>query len=117
MIALILIARAIHNLHGTLGEELLIVSLVSFCFFFGTFLQPLIPIITIPITVLLSFIPLYLTGQTTNIMSLAGIAISIGVLVDGAIIQVENTYKKFRKWKNSGRKELILCLYRIIKRS
>lgn len=105
-----LIARAIHNLRGTLGEELLIVSLVILLFLWH-FPSALIPIITIPITVLLAFIPLYLTGQTTNIMSLAGIAISIGVLVDGAIIQVENTYKKIQEWKSSGRKKELSSVY------
>ncbi len=54
----------------------------------------IVPIVTIPVSVLLAFIPMYWMGITSNIMSLAGIAISIGVLVDGAIVEVENAYKK-----------------------
>src|SRR3989339_47347 len=61
-------------------------------------------IITIPVSVLFSFIPLYFMGVTVNIMSLAGIAISIGVLVDGAIVEVENAYNKLYHWEAEGRK-------------
>jgi Cu(I)/Ag(I) efflux system membrane protein CusA/SilA len=64
----------------------------------------MVAIITIPVSVLLSFIPLYYMGVTVNIMSLAGIAISIGVLVDGAIIEVENAYNKIYHWQADGRK-------------
>ena len=46
----------------------------------------------------LAFIPMYGIGQNANLMSLAGIAISIGVLVDGAIVEVENAYKKIERW-------------------
>ena len=52
------------------------------------------PIITIPVSVALAFIPMTLIGLNANLMSLAGIAISIGVLVDGAIVEVENAYNK-----------------------
>ena len=62
----------------------------------------LVPILTIPISVLLAFIPLYFMGVTVNIMSIAGIAISIGVLVDGAIVEVENAYKKLELWSAAG---------------
>ena len=62
------------------------------------------PILTIPISVLLAFIPMWLLGISSNIMSLAGIAISIGVLVDGAIVEVENAYKKLEIWNTEGRK-------------
>ncbi|MBI2982382.1 MAG: efflux RND transporter permease subunit, partial [Deltaproteobacteria bacterium] len=64
----------------------------------------IVPIVTIPVSVLLAFIPFYLMGLTANIMSLAGIAISIGVLVDGAIVEVENAYKKLQLWLTGGRK-------------
>ena len=63
----------------------------------------IIPIVTIPVSVLLSFIPMHLMGLNSNIMSLAGIAISIGVLVDGAIVEVENAYKKLELWIEGGR--------------
>ena len=60
------------------------------------------PIVTIPVSVLLAFIPMYFLGINANIMSLAGIAISIGVLVDGAIVEVENAYKKLELWEAEG---------------
>src|SRR6185369_15904135 len=62
----------------------------------------IVPIITIPVSVLLAFIPMSLMGISSNIMSLAGIAISIGVLVDGAIVEVENAYKKLERWQSEG---------------
>lgn len=98
-----LIHRAIETLKHQLIEEILIVALVII-FFLWHFPSASVPIITIPIAVLLSFIPMALMGLTSNIMSLAGIAISIGVLVDGAIIEVENAYKKLQLWDAGGRK-------------
>jgi len=53
--------------------------------------------LTIPVSVVLAFIPMYFMGLTTNIMSITGIAISIGVLVDGAIVEVENAYKRLEQ--------------------
>ena len=99
-----LIHRAIENLKGTLIEELIIVSLVILLFLWHI-PSAIVPIVTIPIAVALSFIPLVLMGQSSNIMSLAGIAISIGVLVDGAIVEVENAYRKIQHWDEGGRKE------------
>ena len=99
-----LIERAIETLRGTLLEELIIVSLIILLFLWHI-PSAIVPIITIPISVLLAFIPLYLLGQSSNIMSLAGIAISIGVLVDGAIVEVENAYRKIQLWDENGRKE------------
>src|SRR5437773_8720677 len=81
---------------------MIIVSLVILIFLWHI-PSSIIPIITIPISVLLAFIPMYFMGITSNIMSLAGIAISIGVLVDGAIIEVENAYKKLELWKSGGK--------------
>lgn len=98
-----LILKSIDTLTRTLIEELIIVSAVIL-FFLWHVPSAIVPIITIPISVLLAFIPFYLMGLTANIMSLAGIAISIGVLVDGAIIEVENAYKKLQMWHDSGRK-------------
>ena len=97
-----LIKRSIETLKHTLAEEMVIVSFVILIFLWHI-PSAVIPIVTIPVAVLLSFIPLYLTGTTSNIMSLAGIAISIGVLVDGAIIEVENAYKKLELWDRGGR--------------
>ncbi len=99
-----LIKRAIDTLSHQLIEEMIIVSIVILIFLWH-FPSAIVPIITIPIAVLLSFIPFWGMGLTANIMSLAGIAISIGVLVDGAIIEVENAYKRLEEWNKNGRKE------------
>ncbi|MBF0595453.1 MAG: efflux RND transporter permease subunit [Candidatus Omnitrophica bacterium] len=99
-----LIMRAIETLKHQLIEEMIIVSLVII-FFLWHFPSASVPISTIPVAVLLSFIPMFMLKLTSNIMSLAGIAISIGVLVDGAIVMVENAYKKIQLWDASGRKE------------
>lgn len=99
-----LIERAIATLKSTLVEELIIVSLIILLFLWHI-PSAVVPILTIPVAVLLSFIPLYYMGVSANIMSLAGIAISIGVLVDGAIVEVENAYRKIQHWDAAGRKE------------
>jgi Cu(I)/Ag(I) efflux system membrane protein CusA/SilA len=98
-----LIQRSIDNLKEELLMEMLIVSVVIL-FFLWHIPSAIVPIITIPISVSLAFIPMYFMGLTSNIMSLAGIAISIGVLVDGAIVEVENAYKKLEVWQENGRK-------------
>ncbi|HCI44809.1 MAG TPA: CusA/CzcA family heavy metal efflux RND transporter, partial [Candidatus Omnitrophica bacterium] len=98
-----LILKAIETLKHQLVEEMIIVSLVILIFLWH-FPSAVIPIVTIPIAVLLSFIPLYGMKLTSNIMSLSGIAISIGVLVDGAIVEVENAYKRLEQWVEGGRK-------------
>jgi Cu(I)/Ag(I) efflux system membrane protein CusA/SilA len=97
-----LIRKAIDTLKHQLIEEMIIVSFVILLFLWH-FPSAVIPIVTIPIAVVLSFIPMYGLKLTSNIMSLSGIAISIGVLVDGAIVEVENAYKKLQLWKDSGR--------------
>ncbi|MCM2316875.1 MAG: CusA/CzcA family heavy metal efflux RND transporter, partial [Thermoanaerobaculia bacterium] len=97
-----LIDRAIETLTHELTLAMIIVSLVILLFLWHV-PSAIVPILTIPISVLLAFIPLYLFGITVNIMSLAGIAISIGVLVDGAIVEVENAYNKIHHWQVSGR--------------
>jgi len=97
-----LIEGAIHTLKHTLFEEIFIVSLVVLIFLWHI-PSALVPILTIPVSVVLAFIPFYFLGFTANIMSLAGIAISIGVLVDGAIVEVENAYKKLQLWDAGGR--------------
>lgn len=97
-----LIKRAINTLKGKVTTEVIIVSLVILLFLWHI-PSAIIPILTIPISILLAFIPMYFLGLTTNIMSLSGIAISIGVLVDGAIVEVENAYKKLELWNSGGR--------------
>ncbi|HSP98760.1 MAG TPA: CusA/CzcA family heavy metal efflux RND transporter [Candidatus Dormibacteraeota bacterium] len=98
-----LIERSIDTLLHALSEEMLIVSLVILIFLWHV-PSALIPIITIPVAVFLAFIPFYYLGLSANIMSLAGIAISIGVLVDGAIVEVENAYKRLEEWIAGGRR-------------
>jgi Cu(I)/Ag(I) efflux system membrane protein CusA/SilA len=98
-----LIHRAIETLKHELAIEMIIVSLVILLFLWHI-PSAIVPILTIPISVLLAFIPLYFMGVTVNIMSIAGIAISIGVLVDGAIVEVENAYNKIYLWQEGGRK-------------
>jgi copper/silver efflux system protein len=98
-----LIERSIDNLKEELLMEMVIVSLVILIFLWH-FPSAMVPIITIPISVALAFIPMYFFGISSNIMSLAGIAISIGVLVDGAIVEVENAYKKIELWIEGGRR-------------
>lgn len=98
-----LILEAIKNLKEKLIEEMIVVSIVILIFLWH-FPSAIIPIVTIPISVILSFIPLYGMRLTSNIMSLSGIAISIGVLVDGAIVEVENAYKRLEQWIAGGRK-------------
>jgi Cu(I)/Ag(I) efflux system membrane protein CusA/SilA len=97
-----LIKDSIHTLKHELIVEMIIVSLVILIFLWH-FPSAVIPIVTIPISVVLAFIPMYFLGVTSNIMSLAGIAISIGVLVDGAIVEVENAYKRLEEWNEAGR--------------
>jgi Cu(I)/Ag(I) efflux system membrane protein CusA/SilA len=97
-----LIQRSIDNLKHELLMEMLIVSIVILIFLWHI-PSAIIPIVTIPVSVFLAFIPMYAMGITSNIMSLAGIAISIGVLVDGAIVEVENAYKKLQLWEDGGR--------------
>jgi Cu(I)/Ag(I) efflux system membrane protein CusA/SilA len=98
-----LIERAIHTLKEELALELVIVSLVILVFLWHI-PTAVIPIVTIPVTVVLTFIPMYFMGLTANIMSISGIAISIGILVDGAIVEVENAYKQLQLWIEGGRK-------------
>ena len=97
-----LIHRAIGNLKATLLQILLTVSLMIFLFLWHI-PSALIPVITIPVAVLLSFIPFRLLGITANIMSLGGLAIAIGALDDAAVVVVEQTHKKLEQWHKAGR--------------
>ena len=98
-----LIDRAIHTVKDKLIEEMIVVSLIILLFLWHI-PSAAVPILTIPISVILAFIPMYALGLNANLMSLAGIAISIGVLVDGAIVEVENAYNKIYHWHADGRK-------------
>ena len=98
-----LIDRAIDNLKWTLSEVMITVSLVVLLFLWHI-PSAVIPIITVPLAVLISFIPFRLMGVTANIMSLAGIAIAVGAMIDAAIVVVEQTHKKLELWDQDGRK-------------
>jgi Cu(I)/Ag(I) efflux system membrane protein CusA/SilA len=87
-----LIGESIGTLRSTLIEEAIVVSMVIIVFLFHL-RSALIPILTLPIAVLASFIPMYYLGVTANIMSLGGLALAIGVLVDASIVMVENAYR------------------------
>jgi len=87
-----LISESINTLKHSLIEEAIIVSLVIIMFLFH-FRSALIPILTLPIALALSFIPMYYLNVSSNIMSLGGLALAIGVLVDAAIVMVENGYR------------------------
>ncbi len=97
-----LITRAIHTVRDKLVEEMIVVSLIILLFLWHV-PSATVPILTIPISVALAFIPMYAMGLNANLMSLAGIAISIGVLVDGAIVEVENAYNKLYHWHAGGK--------------
>jgi copper/silver efflux system protein len=87
-----LIQESIKTLQRDLTEEAIIVSLVIIIFLFH-FRSALIPIITLPIAVVMAFIPMHYLHVSSNIMSLGGLALAIGVLVDAAIVMVENGYR------------------------
>jgi copper/silver efflux system protein len=97
-----LIERAISTVKEKLIEEMIIVSLIILIFLWHI-PSAIIPIVTIPVSVVLAFLPMYFMGINANLMSLAGIAISIGVLVDGAIVEVENAYNKIHHWIEAGK--------------
>ncbi|MBI5246362.1 MAG: efflux RND transporter permease subunit [Elusimicrobia bacterium] len=98
-----LIEGAIATLKHELFTQMLLVSLVLLVFLWHI-PSAIVPIVTIPISTLLAFIPLYFMGVSANIMSIAGIMLSVGVLVDGSMVEVENAYKKLQLWDAGGRK-------------
>lgn len=98
-----LIKKSVDTLKKKLIEEMIIVSLVIIIFL-THIPSALVPIIILPIAVLISFIPMRYMGLTSNIMSLGGIAIAIGAMVDAAIVVVENTHKKLSYWIENGEK-------------
>ena len=99
-----LILRSIDNLRWTLTEEMVIVALVIFIFLWHI-PSAIIPVFTIPIAIIISFIPMKMMGVSANIMSLGGIAIAIGAMVDAAIVVVEQTHKHLEEWDRTGRKK------------
>ncbi|MGC2065676.1 MAG: CusA/CzcA family heavy metal efflux RND transporter [Candidatus Acidiferrales bacterium] len=95
-----LIHASIETLQRDLLEEAIIVSIVIVIFLFH-FRSALIPILTLPIAVIAAFIPMYYLHVTSNILSLGGLALAIGVLVDAAIVMVENGYRQLSEHQSS----------------
>ncbi len=96
-----LIQRAITNSRRTLIEVMVTVVVVILVFLWH-FPSAVVPVVTIPVAVLMAFVPLYFLGVSINILSLAGIALACGELVDAAIVVVEQTYKKLEQYQRSG---------------
>jgi Cu(I)/Ag(I) efflux system membrane protein CusA/SilA len=99
-----LINQSIHTLKRDLILEAIIVSFVSIAFLFH-FRSALVPILTLPIAVLAAFIPMYCLHVSSNIMSLGGLALAIGVLVDAAIVMVENACRHLTEKKPANEAE------------
>lgn len=95
----------IHRSISTLKDEILKLSLAvgAVCLVFLFHLpSALVVILTLPVAIIMSFICMYYLGVTSNIMSLSGIAIAIGAMVDASIIMVENAHKKLEEWHEGG---------------
>jgi Cu(I)/Ag(I) efflux system membrane protein CusA/SilA len=93
-----LIRRAVDNLSGKLIEEFVIVALVCVLFLFH-FRSALVAIVSLPLGILMAFIVMYYQGVNANIMSLGGIAIAIGAMVDAAVVMIENAHKHIEAWQ------------------
>src|SRR6266516_2448482 len=99
-----LIQRAIATLREKLIEESIVVALVCLVFLWHI-RSALVAIITLPIAIILSFVPMWWMHVTSNIMSLGGIAIAIGAMVDSAIIMIENAHKQLEHFRETHRRE------------
>jgi Cu(I)/Ag(I) efflux system membrane protein CusA/SilA len=104
-----LIRASIATLQRDLLEEAVIVSFVTIAFLFH-FRSALIPILALPIAVVASFIPMYFLNVSSNIMSLGGLALAIGVLIDASIVMVENGYRHLSEYGISGNGERTIDL-------
>ena len=103
-----LILRSVSTLREKLIEESVIVSLITILFLFHV-RSALVVILTLPLAILMAITAMYYLGVSSNIMSLGGIAIAIGAMVDGAIVMVENAHKKLeRGGKDADRVSLII---------
>ena len=106
-----LIRLSIENLQRTLLEEIIVVSLVVIVFLLH-FRSALVPIFALPIAVVIAFIPMFALRISSNIMSLGGIALSIGVLVDASIVMVENGYRHLSEGSDEDRKNSTATIVR-----
>ena len=98
-----LIERSINTLTHSLIVEIIIVALIIIIFLLHI-PSAMVPIITLPVSIIISFILMRMMNVSANIMSLGGIAIAIGAMVDAAIVVVENCHKKIDEWRNKGAK-------------
>jgi Cu(I)/Ag(I) efflux system membrane protein CusA/SilA len=92
-----LIERAVSNLKEKLAEEFIVVAIVCFAFLLHL-RSAFVAIVSLPLGVLAAFIVMYYQGVNANIMSLGGIAIAIGAMVDGAVVMIENAHKHIEAW-------------------
>ena len=99
-----LILRAIATLKEKLIEVSLVVIVVTLVFLFHI-RSALVAILVLPVAILLSFVAMYYLGITSNVMSLAGIAIAIGAMVDAIVVMVENAHRRLEEWQRTGGKE------------
>jgi Cu(I)/Ag(I) efflux system membrane protein CusA/SilA len=98
-----LIRASIETLRTTLIEEMIVVALIIFLFLLHV-RSAIVPILTLPLGVVLAFIPMASQHLTANIMSLGGIAVAIGAMVDASIIIIENVHRKLDDWERGGRR-------------
>src|SRR5581483_8526063 len=96
-----LITRAVDNLKHKLIEEFIVVALVCLAFLFHL-RSSFVAIISLPLGVLIAFIVMRYQGVNANIMSLGGIAIAIGAMVDAAVVMIENAHKKIERWNHDN---------------
>ncbi|MBN0646224.1 efflux RND transporter permease subunit, partial [Pseudomonas aeruginosa] len=99
-----LIDRAIDNLSYKLLEEFAVVALVCLIFLWHL-RSSLVAIITLPLGILMAFIVMRYQGVNANIMSLGGIAIAVGAMVDAAIVMIENAHKRLEEWEHQHPRE------------
>ena len=97
-----LIHQAVVTANEGLIEELIVVSVLIIGFLLHI-RSALIPILTLPLAVLIAFIPMYMMGIGMNIMSIGGIIVAVGDMVDAAIIMVDNAHKRLEEWERDGR--------------
>jgi Cu(I)/Ag(I) efflux system membrane protein CusA/SilA len=95
-----LIKRAVSNLEQKLIEEFIVVALVCIAFLFH-FRSAFVAIVSLPLGVLMAFIVMYYQGVNANIMSLGGIAIAVGAMVDAAVVMIENAHKHIEAWHHA----------------
>jgi copper/silver efflux system protein len=94
-----LIQRAVRNLQEKLVEEFIVVALVCALFLFHL-RSALVAIVSLPLGILVAFIVMHYQGVNANIMSLGGIAIAVGAMVDAAVVMIENAHKHIEAWKH-----------------